>query len=62
MTTLGKRIVEEFEHLSEIEKREVLADILRILSRLDSPQVSEEELLAAADSIFAEYDRRETAE
>lgn len=62
MTAVGKRIIEEFEHLSDVEKREVLADILRISSRLEYPRLTNEDLVAAADAIFIEYDRRESSE
>lgn len=62
MTATGRHIVEDFEKLPDVEKREVLADILRISTHLDYPEVSEGELVAAADTIFLEYDRREANE
>ena len=62
MTAAGKHIVEEFENLSDPEKKEVLVDILRMSSLLEYPQISDEELLAAADTIFSDYDRREASE
>lgn len=62
MTAAAKRVVEEFEHLSDSEKREVLAGILRTSGRLDYPEVSDEELIAAADAIFLDFDQRESSE
>jgi hypothetical protein len=62
MTATGRHIIEDFEKLPDLEKHEVLADILRISGYLDYPEVSETELVVAADAIFLEYDRREANE
>lgn len=56
MPAAGKHIVEDFEALSDPEKREVLANLLRIASQIDYPEISEEELLASADAVFRYYD------
>lgn len=62
MTAAGKHIVEDFRELPDSEKREVLADLLQISRDLEYPQVSDEELVASAEQIFLEYDRRESTE
>lgn len=62
MTTAGKHIVQDFEILPDSEKREVLANLLRISREIEYPAISDEELTASADAIFAEYDRREAKE
>lgn len=62
MTATGKHIVEDFESLPDIEKREVLANLLRISRGIDYPEVLDEELVASADALFREYDLRETKE
>jgi hypothetical protein len=59
MTAAGKQLVETFEGLPDLEKREVLADILRISRGLEYPTVSDDELMSVADDLFAEYDREE---
>jgi hypothetical protein len=59
MTATGKHIVEEFDSLADSEKREVLADLLRIARDIDYPESSDDELLAAADAVFEEYDAAE---
>lgn len=59
MTTAGKHIVEDFQGLPDPEKREVLANLLRISRSIDYPEMSDEELLASADAVFVEYDNRE---
>jgi hypothetical protein len=62
MTAAGKHIVEDFESLPDPEKREVLANLLRISRSIDYPEMPDEELVASADSLFLEYDRREAKE
>lgn len=62
MTAAGKNILEHFESLPDPEKREVLASLLRISRSIDYPEVSDEDLLASADGLFLEYDRREAKE
>ena len=60
MTSVGKHIVEDFANLPDPEKREVLANLLRISRHIEYPEVSDEELVASADALFLEYDRRES--
>ena len=60
MTTPGKHIVDDFASLPDPEKREVLADLLRISRDIEYPGVSDDELVAWADALFLEYDRRES--
>ena len=62
MTTAGKHIVDGFAGLPDAEKREVLANLLRISRDIAYPKVTDEELLSSADSLFLEYDRREADE
>jgi hypothetical protein len=62
MTAQGKQIIEEFEALPDSAKREVLAELIRTSRFIAYPEVSEDELLSAADEIFLEYDRREAPE
>jgi hypothetical protein len=60
MTAVGKELVETFEALPDLEKREVLADILRISRGLEYPTMSEDELVSVADAMFSAYDREES--
>lgn len=62
MTAVGKHIVHDFEGLPDSEKREVLVSLLRISREIEYPTISDEELTASADAVFAEYDRREAKE
>lgn len=60
MTAEAKHLVEEFGALPDPAKREVLAELLRMSRYLDYPEMSEDELTAAADALFVEYDKRES--
>jgi hypothetical protein len=59
VTTAARHIIEDFENLPDQEKREVLAELIRMSRHLDYPAVSDDELLSAANHVFAEYDQRE---
>jgi hypothetical protein len=60
MTSVAQHIVEDFASLPDREKREVLANLLRISRDIDFPELSDEEFVASADAVFLEYDRRES--
>ena len=62
MTQAARRLIKEFDALPDQERSEVLAELARRvgLSPHDLPR--DEDLLAAADQLFAELDRRESSE
>jgi len=62
MTTEAKRLVEEFEALPDEIKREVLTELIVIAQRIDDPELTDEELLLAANDVFAIHDAEESAE
>jgi hypothetical protein len=59
MTAAGKHIVEDFQSLPDPEKLEVLSNLLRISRGLDYPELSDAELVSAADTLFLAYDEQE---
>jgi hypothetical protein len=59
MTAAGKHILDDFESLPDTETREVLSNLLRISQDIDYAEVGDDELVAAADAVFLEYDRME---
>jgi len=61
VTSQGRHIIEEFEALPDAARREVLGALIRMSRFIEYPQVSEDELVSAADELFLEYDRREAA-
>ena len=62
MTQGARRLIAEFDALPEQERSEVLTELARRvgLSPHDLPR--DEDLLAAADQLFVELDRRESTE
>ena len=62
MSTEAEHLIEEFGALPEPSKREVLAELLRISSHLDYPEMSEDEFTSAANQVFLGYDEREVGE
>jgi DNA-directed RNA polymerase subunit H (RpoH/RPB5) len=62
MTHSARKLIEEFDALPEEERSEVLAELARRagLSPHDLPR--DEDLLAAADQLCVELDRRESSE
>ena len=62
MTQAAKKLLEEFDALPERDRSELLAELARrvALSPHDGPQ--DEDLVAAADRLFGELDRREQPE
>jgi hypothetical protein len=62
MTQGARRLIEQFDALPEQDRSEVLAELARRVgwSPHDLPQ--DEDLLAAADQLFVEIDRRESNE
>jgi hypothetical protein len=59
VTRATERLLEEFEALPDRERSELVAELARrvALSPHDAP--ADEDLLAAADHLFVELDRRE---
>jgi len=62
VTADAKHVIENFESLPDQEKIEVLAEIIRLSRDIEYPDVTDDELRSAADSVFLDYDRREAAE
>jgi hypothetical protein len=59
MGTPAENVIATFDQLPEAEKQEVAAAILRRTLRIDSPPVSDDELVLSAEETFLELDRRE---
>ena len=61
MTLLSRKLLETFDELPESEKREVASAILRRALSFDTLPISDADLIAQADELFLELDRRETS-
>jgi hypothetical protein len=60
MTTAVKNILRSYEILPELEKRELVYQIIRRSLKFDLPPLSEEQLVFNADELFLELDQRES--
>jgi len=59
MGTPAQNIIDTFDGLSESEKLEVAAAILRRTAEMEFGSLSEDELILSAEETFLELDRRE---
>lgn len=61
MGDAARNLLNSFDALSEADRREVLASLLRRAAELPSAFPADDELSQAADQVFQELDRREAA-
>ena len=62
MTTAVQQFLNSFDALSDAEKQEAVAEVLRRSSQLVLGDLPEEALVAAAEELFLELDAREAAD
>lgn len=62
MTTNTQELITSFDALPEVAKFEVAAEILRRTRDFKFPPLTDDELVANAESLFLEYDQRELSE
>ena len=62
MTTATQHLLDSFDLLSEAEKQLVLCELLQRVRDSDLPPLSEEDLVANAEALFLELDRREATD
>jgi hypothetical protein len=60
MSTDIENILDSIERLSDLEKRELLSEIMRRTVSLDVPPLTDEELVLIAEESFLELDKRES--
>ena len=60
MTDGAKSVLEAFESLPELEREEVLTELMRRVAHGDYNSPDDQELVEAAERVFTEYDRRES--
>ncbi len=61
MTTNTQEIITSFDALPEAAKLEVAAAILRRTREFNFPPLTDDELVTNAESLFLEYDQRESS-
>jgi hypothetical protein len=59
MTQAAQKLLEQFDALQEGDRAEVLAELLRRVAVSPHDLPDPDDLVAAADQIFVELDRRE---
>ncbi len=59
MTVQSQNVIRAFELLPEAEKQEVVVELLKRSRVFESPNLSDEELVGAAETIFLSLDREE---
>lgn len=59
MTQAAKKLLDEFDALPERDRAELLAELLRRAGSAPHDLPQDDDLLAAADHIFSDLDRRE---
>jgi hypothetical protein len=59
MTDAARRLIESFQALPDLDKREVLAALLREATQVPYQALSDDDLTSAADEVFLDLDRRE---
>ncbi|MBI1899637.1 MAG: hypothetical protein HYS13_00805 [Planctomycetia bacterium] len=62
MTKAVQQLLATFDSLTEAEKREAAAEVLRRAVELTPPELPEEALTEAAEELFRELDAREAAD
>jgi hypothetical protein len=62
MTDSAKSIIESFDDLPEVEKREVARAILRRALRFDTSALTDDDLVTQAEELFLDLDKREASD
>lgn len=62
MTASVESILHKYDKLTDHDKREVAAEIIRRSLRLSLPPLTDEELVLNAEDVFAGLDQREAAD
>jgi len=60
MTAAVQQLIQSFEALSDAEKQEAVAEVLRRGMALEQEPLSDEGLVAAAEELFLDLDARES--
>lgn len=61
MTIAAQNILHSFKRLSDVEKKEVATEIVRLTLQYNYPPLSDNELVQNAEELFLELDQREAA-
>jgi len=59
VTQTAQKLLEQFDALSDSDRSELLAELLRRVAMVPHSSPEDDEFVAAADKLFADLDRRE---
>ena len=62
MSQAAQKLLDEFDALPDPERSEVVAELVRRIAFLPHELPQDEDLVATADRLFVELDRRESPE
>jgi len=62
MTQAGKKLLDEFEALPDGDRSELVAELVRRVGLAPHDLPQDDDLVAAADRLFVDLDRREQSE
>ena len=60
MTAQVETILQSFDLLPDVEKRELASEIVRRTLKCDTPPLSDEEFVAIAENLFLDLDKSES--
>jgi hypothetical protein len=58
----ARRLLDEFEALPDVDRSELLAELLRRMALASHDLPQDDDLIAAADRLFIDFDRRERSQ
>jgi len=61
MTAVVKELLKSFDQLTDSEQLELTSEILKRVTHLDFPPLSDEDLVLNAEGLFLELDKQESA-
>lgn len=61
MTASVQELLSTFDSLSELERLKIVSEILKRVTHLDFPPLSDEDLAWNAEELFLELDKQESA-
>jgi hypothetical protein len=61
MSRDAQAVLAAFDQLPPVEREEVVSELLRRVAQSDHKSLSDNELVAAADEVFQDLDRRENS-
>jgi hypothetical protein len=59
MTQAAKKLLEQFDELPDADRSELVAELVRRVAMAPHDLPADEDLVSAADHLFADLDRRE---